>query len=142
MTTGGKKTVLIVDDEPPIVHVVRLKLQQAGLEVVAANSGNVAYDLACKVKPDLIITDFQMPGGTGLELAARLCGNPETSHIPLIMLTARGHRAPLAELAQTNVRSVLAKPFSPRHLLKKVNELLGLDDGTAVPINQQGAPAS
>jgi len=142
MNIGGKKTVLIVDDEPPIVHVVRLKLQQAGLEVVVANNGNLAYDLACKVKPDLIVTDFQMPGGTGLELATRLCGNPETCHIPLIMLTARGHRAPLAELAQTNVRSVLAKPFSPRHLLKKVSELLGLDDGTAIPTGQQGAPAS
>jgi len=122
---SGTRTVLVVDDEPHVVHVVSFKLRHDGINVLAASSGNRAYDIACKEKPDLIITDFQMPGGSGLELATRLRKNKDTSEIPLIMLTARGHRAPLAELADTNVRTLLAKPFSPRHLLAKVNELLG-----------------
>lgn len=126
--SSGTPTVLIVDDEPHVIHVVGFKLQQAGLAVLSANNAKAAYDVACREKPDLIVTDFQMPGGSGLDLATRLRKNAETAEIPLIMLTARGHRAPLAELAETNVRSLLAKPFSPRHLLKKVNELLGRND--------------
>ena len=118
-------TVLIVDDEPHVIHVVKLKLEESGLNVVIANNGRAAFDLACQIKPDLVVTDFQMPGGSGLELATRLRKHPDTSQIPLIMLTARGHLAPLSELAETNVRSLLAKPFSPRNLLSKVNELLG-----------------
>ncbi|MCP3904431.1 MAG: response regulator [Planctomycetes bacterium] len=121
---AGTRTVLVVDDEPHVVHVVSFKLRHDGLTVIIANNGNRAFDLACRELPDLIITDFQMPGGSGLELATRLRKNKETAEIPLIMLTARGHRAPLAELAETNVRALLAKPFSPRHLLGKVNELL------------------
>ena len=119
------KTVLIVDDEPHVIHVVRLKFEQAGLIVVTANNAKRAYELACTHLPDLIVTDFEMPGGTGLDLAARLRANSTTSEIPMIMLTARGHRAPLAEIAETSVRSVLAKPFSPRNLLNKVDQLLG-----------------
>ena len=57
----------------------------------------------------------------------------ETKNIPLIMLTARGHRAPLAELADTNVRSLLAKPFSPRNLLARVRELLDTGPGLQAP---------
>ena len=119
------KTVLVVDDEPHVIHVVRLKFEQAGLNVITANNAKRAYELACAHLPDLIVTDFEMPGGNGLELATRLRANSATSEIPMIMLTARGHRAPLAEIAETSVRSVLAKPFSPRNLLNKVDQLLG-----------------
>ncbi|MBT8486605.1 MAG: response regulator [Phycisphaerales bacterium] len=118
------QTILLVDDEPHVVHVVRFKLEQAGFEVIVANNGKVAFELAQKRKPALVVTDFQMPGGSGLDLATQMSRNPETNQIPLIMLTARGHRAPLSDLARTNVRSLLAKPFSPRHLLAKVHELL------------------
>ena len=134
---SDKKTILLVDDEPHIVHVVRFKLEQAGYHVVVANNGAVAFDMARRSMPDLIVTDFQMPGGSGLELATRLASQKQTSAIPLIMLTARGHRAPLSELAQTNVRSLLAKPFSPRHLLEKVTELL-----QAAPASPKGSAAA
>lgn len=134
-------TVLIVDDEPHVIHVVKFKLEESGLDVVIANNGRAAFDIACRIKPDLVVTDFQMPGGSGLELATRLRKNPDTSHIPLIMLTARGHLAPLSELAETNVRSLLAKPFSPRNLLSKVNDLLGRDPMMAARMNPGAAGA-
>jgi CheY-like chemotaxis protein len=131
-------TVLIVDDEPHVIHVVKFKLEESGIDVVIATNGRAAFDIACRIKPDLVVTDFQMPGGSGLELATRLRKHPDTSHIPLIMLTARGHLAPLSELAGTNVRSLLAKPFSPRNLLSKVNELLGRGN----PIMSSAKPVS
>jgi DNA-binding response OmpR family regulator len=135
-------TVLIVDDEPHVVHVVKFKLEQAGLKVIVANSGRVGYEMACREKPDLVVTDFQMPGGTGLELATRLRKNADTAETPLIMLTARGHLAPLSDLADTNVRSLLAKPFSPRNLLKKVDELLGRHEPNAFGIDQHPGSAA
>lgn len=126
--TNRPQTILIVDDEPHVVHVVRFKLEQAGYGVLIANNGNLAFEIARRHLPALVVTDFQMPGGSGLELATRLGQTKETSEIPLVMLTARGRRVPMDELAKTNVRSLLAKPFSPRHLLRKVDELLGYAD--------------
>ena len=123
--TGPVPSILIVDDEPHVIHVVRFKLEEAGFNVTVANNGKRAFEVACDIMPDLVITDFQMPGGSGMELVRRLAEHEKTSKLPVIMLTARGHRAPLAELAETNVRSLLAKPFSPRNLLSKVHELLG-----------------
>ena len=122
------QSILIVDDEPHVVHVVGFKLKAAGFKVETATNGKDAYERACAVRPALIITDYQMPGGSGLELATRLRRNADTADTPLIMLTARGHLASLSELVDTNIRSLLAKPFSPRNLLKKVQELLGISE--------------
>lgn len=117
-------TILIVDDEPHVIHVVGLTLRQGGYNVITANSGRAAFELALEHMPSLIVTDFQMPGGSGLELAERLCGNPKTAMIPVVMLSARGYRASREALSRTNVRALLAKPFSPRNLRKKIDELL------------------
>jgi len=133
------QTILIVDDEPHVVHVVGFKLKAAGFNVEVATNGKEAYERACSILPALIITDFQMPGGNGLELATRLRRNADTADTPLIMLTARGHLAPLSELADTNIRSLLAKPFSPRNLLKKVQELLGITE--VAPVDSHARPA-
>ena len=118
------KTVLLVDDEPHIRYVVQLKLAQAGLAVITACNGDQAYEIACREMPDLIVTDFQMPACDGVTLCRMLADNRATSAIPAIMLTARGHRVPKNEISRTNIRQLLAKPFSPRELLSKVTELL------------------
>lgn len=123
--TQPAPTILVVDDEQCIAHIVCYKLEKEGYTVISANNGRTAYDLACEHSPDVIITDYQMPGGDGHELAVALSENDATKDIPIIMLTARGHRAPLEELARTGVRSVLAKPFNPRAVLKRVQEILG-----------------
>ena len=68
---AGKK-VLVVDDEVHIVHVVAIKLRNNGYEVISADNGAEAFELACKEKPDIIVTDFQMQGMTGLELVEKL----------------------------------------------------------------------
>jgi CheY-like chemotaxis protein len=73
--------------------------------------------------PDLICSDFQMPLMSGLELAERLKATAETAHIPILMLTARGHRITPTQLAQTNIRTMLAKPFSARELVAKLQEV-------------------
>lgn len=127
----GKK-VLVVDDEAHITHVVSLKLSNAGFEVVTAGDGEEAYELACQELPDLIITDLQMPYLSGVELCAKLKQLRTTSHIPAILLTARGYALSQDDLAQTNIRTVMSKPFSPRQVLERANECLAAEDGGRV----------
>ena len=116
--------VLVVDDEIHIVHVVSIKLRNRGFEVIPADNGAEAYHLACEEMPDLIITDFQMPVMTGLEFLEKLRGNMETAAIPVIMLTARSHAVSPEQRETLRIHSCLSKPFSPRELLSKVEDIL------------------
>ena len=118
------KTILVVDDETHISHVVSLKFQQAGMRVLTASDGEEGYEIACRELPDLVVTDFQMPIMTGLELSWRLRETAATSEIPVLMVTARGHLLTEDDLSRTSIKGVMSKPFSPRHLLEKVRELL------------------
>ncbi|UCD76034.1 MAG: response regulator [Phycisphaerales bacterium] len=116
--------ILIVDDEPHMAYVLRYKLETAGHRVIITNNGADAYEIACTQRPDAVVSDFRMPGGSGFELATRLHANPETAHIPLIMLTARAHKLKPSEIVDTNIQHLMEKPFSPTELLEKLNELL------------------
>lgn len=118
-------TILVCDDEPHILHVVASKLKNAGFNVLTAEDGLEGFETARTHKPDLIVSDYQMPELSGLEMCARLRGEPGTAEIPVLMLTARGFAPELAAVEVSNIRAVLAKPFSPREVLAKVNELLG-----------------
>jgi two-component system alkaline phosphatase synthesis response regulator PhoP len=124
--------VLVVDDEAHILHVLSLKLRNAGYEVVTAVDGEDGYELAGQHVPDLIITDFQMPYMTGLELCRALATNGPTAHIPVLILTARGYALEDEDLAIGNIKGVLSKPFSPRAVLQLVKETLSnqADTGT------------
>ena len=118
------KTILIVDDEPHIVHILRYKLERAGYRVETAEDGEEGYDLAQELEPDLIVTDFQMPILSGYEMCVKLHGSDQTADTPVVMVTARGHKLTPTELAQTNIRQLMCKPFSARELLSVVEELL------------------
>lgn len=119
-----EKTILVADDESHILHVVSLKLRNAGFRVVTARDGLEALELAVQEKPDLLITDYHMPQLSGLELCRRLKQDPQTARIPAIMLTARGYHLEPHDTEQSGVLRMLSKPFSPRHLLATVNEVL------------------
>jgi DNA-binding response OmpR family regulator len=120
------KKILVADDEAHILHVVSLKLRNAGFEVLTAVDGEEAAELCLSEQPDLLITDYQMPYLTGVDLCRQLRQDPRTKSIPTIMLTARGFDIEPREMAETGIASVLAKPFSPRELLECVNGLLNM----------------
>lgn len=121
-----QKRILIADDETHILNVLSIKLQNAGFAVIPAEDGLLAWELALSDPPDLIITDYQMPGLSGVELCARLRNHPATADIPVIMLTARGFAISDKEVVHGNVRRVIDKPFSPREILAAANEFLEL----------------
>ena len=133
LETGGTivaKKVLVADDEAHILHVVSLKLRNAGFEVITAIDGEEALELCLAEEPDLLITDYQMPYLTGLELCKRL--RAEGMEMPAILLTARGYDIESDEMADAGIASVLAKPFSPRGVLTKVMELLEMAETARV----------
>lgn len=120
----AEKKVLVADDEIHIIHVVAIKLRNNGYEVLPAENGGEAFTLACKEKPDIIVTDFQMPGMTGLELVRKLRQSETTKDIPVIMLTARGFAVEDREKDELEISELLSKPFSPKELLRSIEDVL------------------
>ena len=120
----SNKKVLVVDDEIHIVQVVAIKLRNNGFAVVTAENGQDAFDLACNETPDVIVTDFQMPGMTGIELIENLRNRPATADVPVIMLTARGFAIDDEQKRNLKISVCLSKPFSPREVLQCVEDVL------------------
>ena len=119
----GKK-VLVVDDEIHIVHVVAIKLRNNGYEVTTADNGAEAYDLVCKERPDIIVTDYQMPVMSGIELVEKLRADEATRDIPVIMLTARSFAISKEQQEDLHISGCLSKPFSPKELLGNIEDVL------------------
>ncbi len=116
--------ILVIDDEPHIVHVVALKLRNAGHDVTTAGDGAEGLELANAEHFDVIITDIQMPYLTGIELANKLAESEKTRAYPIIVLTARGYKLDNESLEGTGIRAILSKPFSPREVLEHVEGIL------------------
>ena len=122
-------TILVCDDEPHIRQIISHKLRSAGFTVVEARNGQEALALldggpATPLRPNLIITDLQMPLITGLELCQVARQRAGTSTTPVLMLTARGYVRTDEDLGRTNIRQVISKPFGVRQLLERVVKLL------------------
>jgi two-component system alkaline phosphatase synthesis response regulator PhoP len=124
MSDEKQVKVLVVDDEIHIVQVVAIKLRNNGFEVITCENGAQALKLATNEKPDLIVTDFQMPVMTGLELVQNLRSKPDTAEIPVVMLTARGFAVKEQQKDELKIAACVSKPFSPRELLQSIEEIL------------------
>jgi two-component system alkaline phosphatase synthesis response regulator PhoP len=118
------KKVLVVDDEIHIVHVVTIKLRNNGYDVISASDGEEAYKLACSEKPDIIVTDYQMPVMSGFELVENLRANKDTRNVPVIMLTARTFAVEQDQQEKLGISRCLSKPFSPKELLRDIEDVL------------------
>jgi CheY-like chemotaxis protein len=121
------RKALVVDDEFHIVQVVSIKLKNNGFDVVTAENGSDGYELPSETLPDIIVSDYQMPIMSGVEMIQKLRQNPETAHIPVIMLTARGFAIEDDQKEQLKVSACLSKPFSPREVLQTIEDVLKQD---------------
>ena len=119
-----QRKALVVDDEFHIVQVVAIKLRNNGFDVVTAENGALAYQAACEQTPDIIITEYQMPVLSGIELIEKLRQNPATANIPVVMLTARNFSIEDDQKQALRISACLSKPFSPREVLQTVGEVL------------------
>lgn len=117
-------TILVVDDEPSIVELVRFTLEDAEVRVVEASDGAEALILARRIKPDLVLLDVQMPRLDGLEVCRQLRRESDFARTPIIMLTAAGQQADRTRGLGAGADEYLTKPFSPLALLALVEALL------------------
>jgi two-component system phosphate regulon response regulator PhoB len=117
-------TVLVVDDEPNIREVIRFALEGSAFRVLEAGHADEARRLIQSGEPDLILLDWMLPGRSGLELAQQLKQNSKTRTIPIIMVSARGEEEDRVRGLETGADDYIAKPFSPREMVARVNAVL------------------
>src|SRR5262245_43639993 len=124
-------TILVADDEEPIVELIRCTLEDSQVAVVQAFDGVAALRVAGQTRPDLALLDVRMPHMDGLEVCRRLKAMPECSHARIVLLTAAGQAEDRARGLAAGADEYLTKPFSPLELLALVRSLL--PEGTAWP---------
>ncbi|MFH1771509.1 MAG: response regulator [Candidatus Omnitrophota bacterium] len=119
------KKILIVDDDPDIIELVKSRLEVNNFEVVTACDGQQAIDVAQKENPALIILDVMMPKMDGFKACGLLKRNSRFANTPIIMLTAKAQDEDLELGKELGADAYLPKPFRSEILLEKINELLG-----------------
>ena len=116
--------ILIVEDEPNIVVPLQFIMKENGYEVTVAFSGEEAVDAIEKSKPDLILLDIMLPGMDGFELCQMIRQKPGWEDISIIFLTALGREADMAKGMALDADAYITKPFSNKHVVEKVGELI------------------
>lgn len=125
----AKEKILVVDDEEDILELVRYNLTKEGYSVSCVNSGEQAVTYARENSPALIVLDLMLPGADGLDVCKTLKAEGKTSHIPVIMLTAKGTEADIVTGLELGADDYLVKPFSPRVLSARVKAVLRRNKG-------------
>ena len=120
-----KGTILIVDDEIQLVEMVKMRLEAAGYEIIAAYDGQDGFDKAKRDKPDLIVLDLMLPKMDGYKVCGLLKNDARYSTIPIIMFTARAQEEDASLGKDLGAEEYITKPFDPRALLSKIKGLLG-----------------
>jgi two-component system, OmpR family, alkaline phosphatase synthesis response regulator PhoP len=122
------KTILVVDDEPNIVALVRLYLEKDGFKVIAAGDGDEAIALHRRHGPELVIVDLMLPGRDGFDVCRAIRREADT---PILMLTARSDDVDAIVGLELGADDYLTKPFNPRVLVARVRAVLRRTDATA-----------
>lgn len=119
-----KPHILIVEDEPPLVEVIRYNLEKEGFRASVAVDGEEAMMLVDEDKPDLVILDWMLPRLSGIEVCRQLRKKGEGRNLPIIMLTARSEEGDRVQGLDSGADDFMAKPFSPKELIARVRAIL------------------
>jgi two-component system phosphate regulon response regulator PhoB len=117
-------TILLVEDDSDIRHLVSYKLTKGGFDVIEAADGPAALQAADQHPPDLVLLDVRMPRMSGLEVCRELRGRAGTAAVPIIMLTARSRPEDVEQAYAAGATDYVVKPFSPRELQQRVESTL------------------
>lgn len=119
-----KDTILVVEDDEDILHLLQFNLESSGYEVVTAMDGAQALVKARRHHPELVLLDLMLPGMDGFEVCKELKKLPETAKTPIIMLTARGEEVDRIVGLELGADDYVVKPFSPREIILRVKAIL------------------
>ena len=117
-------TILVVEDEAAIAELIRINLRHNGYEVVWAADGTAAQAALESQLPDLILLDWMLPGGSGLQFIKHLKREALTRDIPVVMLTARGEEEDRVRGLETGADDYITKPFSPKELVARIKAVM------------------
>ncbi len=120
----AKPTVLVVEDEAPLLTLLRYNLEKQGFRVEEASDGQEALLRVAEAKPDLVLLDWMLPAMSGLEVCRQLRRRPATRDLPIIMLTARTEEQDAVRALDTGADDHIAKPFAMDALLARIRALL------------------
>ena len=129
---ASNRTIMVVDDEIEMVKVVRGMLKEKGFNVTCAYDGLQVFYVLKQQKPDLILLDIMMPQMDGLEVLARLKGNPATASIPVILLTEKADDEDVQIGYKMGADIYITKPFTSTEVLEAINLVLGGDQAQSV----------
>lgn len=128
--------ILLCDDEAHILRAAEFKFKRAGFDVHCASDGQEGWERIQICRPDIVVTDCQMPRLSGLGLAQRIRQTPETADLPVIMLSAKGFELSADQLREEyGIRALMAKPFSPRELFARVEAVLAGEEVESVALS-------
>ena len=124
MSELDKPTILIVEDEAPLVTLLRYNLEKQGFQVEDAGDGGEALTRIAETPPDLVLLDWMLPSLSGIEVCRQLRRRPPTRHLPVIMLTARAEDQDAVRGLDTGADDYITKPFSTEALIARIRALL------------------
>lgn len=124
MSAIMEDTVLLVEDETDVVDLLRYHLRKAGFKVLIANSGSEGLEAVRQNRPDVVVLDIMMPGMTGLEVCRAMKSDAVLAKIPVLMLTAKSDVKDRVKGLETGAEDYVAKPFSPKEVVLRVQALL------------------
>ena len=118
------RTILIVEDDPQIVRLLKALLELEGFNIASTGTGEEAVELALRDVPHLVLLDVMLPRMDGIEVARRLRANTKTAHVPVVVLTARMDTADMLRAFDTDVDDYMTKPFNADELLARIRTQL------------------
>ncbi len=124
MSEHDKPTILIVEDEAPLVTLLRYNLEKQGFRVEDVGDGGEALNRVTEAAPDLVLLDWMLPTLSGIEVCRQLRRRPATRQLPIIMLTARAEDQDAVRGLDTGADDYITKPFSTEALIARVRALL------------------
>ena len=120
----GKLTVLVIDDDPVILELLRVNFEIEGFDVLTAHDGDEGLELAQSQKPDVVISDIMMPRRDGLQLLSDLKGDPRTEGLPVILLSAKAQKSEVQHGLDLGADDYITKPFDPIKLIERLNAVV------------------
>jgi len=118
------RSIMLVEDEAPIREMLKIVLEQAGFAVNEAEDYDIALEKMIEPYPDLVLLDWMLPGGSGVQLARKLKEHEFTRDIPIIMLTARGEEEDKVRGLEAGADDYITKPFSPKELVARIKAVM------------------
>jgi len=120
----GRLTVLVIDDDPVILELLRVNFEIEGFDVICAADGEEGLRRAQADQPDVVISDIMMPRRDGLQLLTDLKGDPLTENLPVILLSAKAQRSEVQQGLDMGADDYITKPFDPLELIDRLNAVV------------------